>query len=166
MSYNKGQSQFGSLRGNMWAMIRQLLDAQGSINASDQLGSGGLQAIKATYDFSIDGGAIGTILLTNSQIIPANFIVLGGILFPITTFNSGGGATVAVGVGNGAQTAAIKAAAGFAGYVAGTPLVIIPVWSAGFFALTADSKVSITVATAALTAGKMAIHLVGVAAGE
>ena len=164
MSYNKGTGQFG--RGNMWAMIRQLLEAQGSINASDQSGAGGLQVIKGTYDFSVDGGAIGAILLASSPIIPAGFIILGGIIDPITTLNGGGGATVAVGVGSGAQAASLKVAAGFATYIGGTPLAMLPIWTSGFFKLTADSKLSITVAVAALTAGKMAVHVVGVPAGE
>lgn len=164
MSYNKGTGQFG--KGNMWAMIRQLLAGAGSINASDQSGAGGLQVIKGTYDFNVDGGAIGTILINQSPIIPVNFIVLGGILDPITTFNSGGGATVAVGIGSGANAAALKVAAGFAGYVGGTPLAMLPIWSGGFFKTAADAPLSITVAAAALTAGKMAIHIVGVPAGE
>jgi hypothetical protein len=164
MSYNKGIGQFG--KGNMWAMIRQLLSAQGSINASAQQGAGALQVAKGTYDFAVDGGAVGTIQLVSSPIIPANSIILGGILDPITTFNGGGGATVAVGIGTGASTAALKAAAGFATYVGGTPLVMLPVWSAAFFKLAADGKLSVTVAVAALTAGKMAIDIVYVPAGE
>lgn len=164
MSYNKGTGQFG--RGNMWAMIRQLLEGQGSTNPSDQSGSGGLQVLKATYDFAVDGGAIGTILLAASQIIPAGAIILGGIIDPITTLTSGGAATVAVGVGNGAQTAALKAAAAFGTYVGGTPLAMIPVWSAGFFKVAADGKISITIAAATVTGGKFAVHVVYVMAGE
>ena len=165
MPYNKGQGSFGVTKGNMFAMLRQLTEGQGSINEGDQYGAGGLQVIKATYDFSVDGGAIGTILLNQSLIVPADFVVLGGIINPITTLNGGGGATVAVGIGNGAQTAALKAAAGFATYVGGTSLAVIPVWSAGFFTLAADGKISITVAVAALTAGKLAINIVGLPYG-
>lgn len=166
MSYNKGQGSFGPQRGNMWAMLRQLTDSQGSMNASDQFGGGGLQVLKATYDFTIDGGAISTILLANSQVIPAGAIILGGIIDPITTLTSGGAATVAVGIGNGASAAALKAAAAMGTYVGGTPLAMIPVWSAGFFKLAADGKISITIAAATVTGGKFAIHICWVPAGE
>jgi len=165
MPYNKGQGSFGVTKGNMFAMLRQLTEGQGSINESDQFGAGGLQVIKATYDFAVDGGLVGTILLSQSLIVPADFVVLGGILNPITTFNGGGGATVAVGIGNGAQTAALKAATGFASYVGGTSLAVLPIFSSGFFTLAADGKISITVAVAALTAGKMAINIIGVPYG-
>jgi len=165
MPYNKGQGSFGVTKGNMFAMLRQLTEGQGSINEADQYGAGGLQVIKGTYDFAVDGGLVGTILLANSLIIPADFVVLGGIVAPITTLNGGGGATVAIGFGNGAQVASLKAAAGFATYAAGTPLTLIPAWSSAYVVVAADTKLSITVAVAALTAGKMAIHIVGVPYG-
>ena len=164
MSYNTGQSQFP--RGNMWAMLKKLVESQGANNASDQAGGGGLQVAKATYDFSVDGGAISTIQLFSSQVIPAGAIILGGIIDPITTLTSGGAATVAVGVGSGAQTAALKAAAAFGTYIGGTPLAMIPVWSAGFFKVAADGKISITIAAATVTGGKFAVHIVFVMAGE
>ena len=165
MSYNKGQGQF-SRRGNMWAMIRQLVESQGSINPGAQQGGGGLEVTKATYDFAVDGGAISTIQLFNSPILPAGTIILGGIIDPITTLTSGGAATVAVGVGSGAQTAAIKAAAAMGTYAGGTPLAMIPVWSAGFFTVAADGKLSVTIAAATVTGGKFAIHVVSVRSGE
>lgn len=165
MSYNKGQGQYGG-RGNMWAMIRQLLDSQGSNNASDQAGSGALQVVKATYDFTVDGGAIATIQPVNSPIIPAGAIILGGIIDPIVTPTSGGAATIAIGIGTGAQVAAIKAALAMGTYVAGTPLVMLPIWTSGFFKTTADGKITFTIATATVTAGKISVHIVYVMGGE
>ena len=162
MSYNKGQSQFG--QGNMWAMIRQLIAAQGSINPSDQSGAGALQEARATYDFSLDGGAIATILPVNSPIIPAGALVQGAIIYPITLPASGGAATIAIGVG--AQTAVIKGATGFATYVAGAQLVALPIWASGFFKVTTDAKISFTVAAATLTAGKIAVTIFYSMAGE
>lgn len=164
MSYNKGQGQFG--KGNIWAMQRQLIDGQGSINPSMQSGAGSLQTVKATYDFAVDGGAIGTILLAASKIIPAGAIVLGGIIDPITLPTSGGAATIAVGLGSGANAAALKAAAAFGTYIPGTPLAVLPVWSAGFFETALDQKISITIAAATVTGGKFAIHIVFVMSGE
>jgi hypothetical protein len=164
MSYTKGQSQFG--RGNMWAMIRSLLEGQGSINPGDQVGLGALQVAKATYDFTVDGGAIATIQPVSSPIIPAGAIVLGGIIHASVAPTSGGGATIAIGIGTGAQATAIKAATAIATYALNTPVVVIPVWSAGFFKTTADGKITFTIAAAALTAGKIDVHIVYVMGGE
>lgn len=164
MSYNKGQGQFG--KGNIWAMLRQLLEGQGSINPSMQSGAGSLQVLKATYDFAVDGGAIGTILLAASKIVPTGAIILGGIIDPITLPTSGGAATIAVGLGSGANAAGLKAAAAFGTYIPGTPLAVLPVWSAGFFETAADQKISVTIAGATVTAGKFAVHIVYVMSGE
>lgn len=159
MSYNKGQGQF-SRRGNMWAMIRQLVDAQSGINPSFQAGSAGAEVAKATYDFSVDGGAISTILLASSQIIPTGAIIFGGLIDIPVTLTSGGGATMAIGLGSGAQAAALKAATGFATYANGSILPLIPVWTAASaFIVAADTKISVTIAAAALTAGKVAVQI-------
>lgn len=157
MSYNTGQGQFGG-RGNMWAMIRSLMEGKGSINASMQKGLGALQVAKATYDFAVDGGAIGTITPVNSPLFPAGAIIMGGIIYPITLPTSAGGATIAIGFGSGGQAALIKGATAIATYVAGAPLVMLPVWASGFFKVTTEGKMTFTVATAALTAGKIAVH--------
>jgi hypothetical protein len=165
MSYNTGQSQFG--RGNIWAMIKKLVEGQASINASDQAGAGGYQLAKATYDFSVDGGAVGAIELASSIVIPANAIIMGGLIDGITLPTSGGAATIAVGLGTGAQAAALKAATAIASYTAGGLISIVPVWTAATAVkVTVDSKISITVATAALTVGKFAINIVYHMAGE
>jgi hypothetical protein len=161
MSYNKGTGQFG--RGNIWAMLRQLLDGQGSINPSDQAGSGALQTAKATFDVAVDGGAIGTILPVNSPIIPAGALVQSAIIYPIT-LPVGPGASIAIGVG--AQTAVIKGATVIATYVAGAQLVGLPIWASGFFKVTTDAKISFTVSGAVLTAGKIAVEIQYTMAGE
>lgn len=160
MSYNKGQGSFGSTRGNIWASLRQLIEGQGSINPSDQYGGGAAQLVKATYDFAVDGGGIGTIQLANSFLLPTGAIVFGGLIDGITLPTSGGGATIAIGLGAGAQAAALKAATAIATFAAGAVLPIIPVWTAASaFVVAADTKVSVTIATAALTAGKFSINL-------
>jgi hypothetical protein len=166
MPYNKGQGSFGVTKGNMFAMLRQLTEGQGSINEGDQYGAGGLQTIKSTWDFNVDGGAIGTILLNQSLIVPADFVVLGGVVNPIILPTTGGGATIAIGLGNGAQTAALKAATAVASYVVGTPLTLIPAWSSAFVVNALDAKISITIAAGTVTAGRLAIHIVGLMYGQ
>lgn len=160
MSYNKGQGSFGSTRGNMMSMLRQIVEGQGPMNPSDQSGAGAAGIIKATYDFAVDGGGIGTIQLAASLVIPTGAIIYGGLIDGITLPTSGGAATIAVGLGSGAQAAALKAATAIATYAAAALVPIIPVWTAASaFVVAADTKVSVTIATAALTAGKFSINL-------
>ncbi len=159
MSYNTGQGQFGG-RGNLWAMIRKLVEAQSANNPGDQFGAGGAQVAKATYDFSVDGGAIATFNLFSSPVIPAGAIIFGGLIDGITTLAGGGGATIAFGLGTGAQAAALKAATAFATFSAGSIVALIPVWTAASaFKVAADTKISATIAANTLTAGKLAIQI-------
>lgn len=126
-------------------------------------GNGGLGVIgnaKMTYDFAVDGGAISTITPSNSPIIPVNAIILGGTCDITTQLTSGGAATIALGLGAGAQVAALKAATAVASYVAGQ-LAIIPVFTAAtYYKATAAAALSLTIAAFALTAGKMDVNVV------
>lgn len=166
MSYSTGQGQF-SPRGNMWAMIRSLLEGKGAINAGAQRGAGALQEIKVTYDFSVDGGAVATITPKSSVLIPAGAVIFGGFIQGITLPTSGGGATIAIGLGSGAQVAALKAATAIATYVAGATVALIPVFTAASVVkAAADTFVTFTIATAALTAGKVQVTLYYYMQGE
>lgn len=124
-------------------------------------GLGNVGNAKATYDFAVDGGAIATITPTNSPTIPANAIILGGTIDVTTQLTSGGAATIGIGLGSGAQVAALKAAAtAVATYTVGQ-IAVIPVFTAAtYYKVTAAAQVTVTVAAFALTAGKMDINLV------
>lgn len=139
-----------------------------SLGAPVGLGTGGLTGgglgtvgnAKMTYDFASDGGAISTITPTNSPTVPLGAIILGGVIDITTTLTSGGSATIALGLGSGAQVAALKAATAVASYAAGTSLVIIPIFtSATYYKVTAAARLTLTVAVAALTAGRMDINV-------
>src|SRR5690606_39991422 len=54
-----------------------------------------VKAVRARYDFAVDGGAVGDIELA-SEAIPPNALVLGGVLEVDTALTSGGSATVGV----------------------------------------------------------------------
>lgn len=164
MSYSKGQSQFG--RGNIWASLRQLIEGQSAINPGDQVGAGAAQVAKVTYDFTVDGGAITTISPVSSMIIPAGAIIYGGLIDVIVA-PLGGGASVAIGLGSGAQAAALKAATAVGTYTIGAILALIPVWTAASAVkVAADTKVTFTVSGGALTAGKIAVEIYYHMAGE
>lgn len=117
--------------------------------------SGAIGVSRATYNFAIDGGAIGAIIPSISPVIPANAIVFGGIINVITA-PTGAGASIALGTSAGSSSTALKAATVIANY---TGLVaLVPVWSAGSsFKMSAAGQIQLTVSGAALTAGKMDI---------
>lgn len=116
----------------------------------DQLG--GSAAIM--YDFATNGGAIGTIELPLT--IPDNAVIIGAYVDVLTPPTSAGSATVALGLNTNTDVLAATAIASVTG-------VVVAKAQAAAFKLTAERKLKVTIATAALTAGKMAIclHWVG-----
>lgn len=164
MSYSVGQGQFG--KGNMWAMIKALLSGQGGINAGAQRGAGALQEVKVTYDVAVDGGAIATITPKSSVLIPAGAVIFGGFIQGIT-LPVGPGASIAIGLGSGAQAAALKAATVIATYAAGATVALIPVFTAASIVkAAADTFVTFTVSGAVLTAGKVQVTIYYYMQGE
>lgn len=126
-------------------------------------GNGGLGVTgnaKMTYDFAVDGGAIATITPTNSPTIPINAIILGGTIDITTQLTSGGAATIALGLGSGAQVASLKAATAVASWTVGQ-LALIPVFTAATYVkAAAATRLTLTVAAFALTAGKFDVNVV------
>jgi hypothetical protein len=116
--------------------------------------------LKLQYDFSKQGGVVGSIPLLNplngfQGTMPLNAVIVG-CLIDVITAPTGGGASIAITSG---QTAAdLKAATAVASY---TGLVAcIPVGSAATsIKLTADRLPAIVVSGGALTAGKFNVHI-------
>ena len=113
--------------------------------------------VKAVYDFSKVGGAIGAISLLGSDgkaiKVPANAIVTNVLVDVKTALTSGGSATVAIAVESAADLLAATAVASFslAALLAGKPVGT----AATAVKTTVERSVVATVAVAALTAGKM-----------
>jgi hypothetical protein len=149
--------------GNVYRNVGTLLSPVWLITNSPVVAIGGLGVLgnaKMTYNFAVDGGAIGVITPANSPTIPINAIILGGTVDVTTTLTSGGAATIALGLGSGAQAAALKAATAVASYAAGQ-VALTPVFTAATYVkATAAAKLTLSVATAALTAGRMDVNLV------
>ncbi|MFI5420767.1 MAG: hypothetical protein ACHQ1H_07335 [Nitrososphaerales archaeon] len=124
-----------------------------------------IQTAHAKYDFGVDGGVIGAILLASTVAIPANAIIVGATLNPTTALTSGGSATISVETTAGLTVGQIKAATAVASYsidalLNGTVTLAAPVKT------TAAGNIQITVAVAALTAGIMDIFVYYVLAGQ
>lgn len=131
----------------------------------------GLQVAEYIYDFAVDGGGTGEIVLStkdNKSAIPVGAIIEGVLLKVVTAFTSGGAATLAWGNGDDADgysgtaiaVASLTDNALFNGMDNGAALLwddtndhMIPVNVAD----ANDGKVSVTIGAAAMTAGKAII---------
>lgn len=112
------------------------------------------QILRAKYDFSISGGAVGAIQLLDENgkpaVIPSKCIITKVLVDVITAPTSGGAATIALGANTSTDIKAATAIASYTGIVACVPVET----AASAVKTTADRIVTATIATAALTAGK------------
>lgn len=121
-----------------------------------------LFAQEYVYDFAKQGGAVGFISLKGmgANALPSNAILTSAHFMVLTAFTSGGSATVAL--GDAAGGAKYKAATAYndSAYTANVP-VAVAIGLPGLVSSANIANVGITVATAALTGGKMRIVLQG-----
>lgn len=126
-------------------------------------GTRGLKEARGEYDFAVDGGAVSTITLrsassdSNGNDIPSGAIITGGYIEVDTAVTSGGSATIAV---NSEGAGDLQAAAAISGAPWSTTgrKAIVPVFTAATgVKTTARRNLAITIATAALTAGKFRV---------
>lgn len=130
-------------------------------------GAGDVHQFRARYDFGVDGGAVGTIVISDGQDkIPANAIILGGFVEVDTALTSGGSGTAAVQVE--AANDIVNAAA-----VSGAPWSttgrksVIPVFTGATTVKTTQARdISIVIGTAALTAGVFDVTLFWIDMGD
>jgi hypothetical protein len=132
-------------------------------NKAQKVGLGDLihqnkSAVLAIWNFAVQGGAIGDITLVDSDgnnvVLPNKAVVTNVLVDTITGVTSGGAGTIALkanAAGDLLGTTA-KTSVAAAGLVAGIPVGT----AATAVKMTADRTLKMTVATAALTAGKIA----------
>ena len=123
--------------------------------------NGGLEPCLRGYDFLYDfakhGGAISAITVGPKLIPPETIIVQG--MVRVVTAPVGVGATVALHL-VGADD--IMAATAITSLTLDALLDVVPVGTAATSILcTAATQLTVTIATTALTAGKIAVHLLG-----
>lgn len=116
----------------------------------------------ASYDFAVHGGAISTIEI-DGALLPRGSVVLPGRIVVFTAVTSGGSATVAVGTRNRVAGTDISTTNLLTATAIGTMGVagVNALNTAGVSLLstTDDATITITIATAALTAGKFDIYV-------
>lgn len=115
--------------------------------------STGVRVAHALYDVTIDGGASCT--PANSDTIPANAVVFGGVINSTAALTAAGAATLAVGTTAGSSSTSILAATGKA--TLSLDAVMAPSCVATPFKTSAAGKINVTIATGPLTAGQVEI---------
>lgn len=109
---------------------------------------------RATYSFAVNGGLVSTIPLFGALNIPNGAIIIGGgISIPVTVPASGGGATISVGLNTTTDLLAAAAISGAPWSTTGYKAIIPVFTAASAVVATAARDISITIGTAALTAG-------------
>jgi hypothetical protein len=113
---------------------------------------------RVRYDFAVLGGAVSTIPVVGTAIIPANAVILEAGVDVVTIPTSGGAATVAVQVEGAGDIIAAAAITGAPWSTTGRKSAIPQ--NFGTSARTTVARdVSVVVATAALTAGVFDVYL-------
>jgi hypothetical protein len=116
------------------------------------------------YDFAVDGGAASTITLRSAggsslgNTIPAGSVITGGYV-EVDTAVTGGAATVAVSVEGAGDTVAAAAISGAPWSTTGRKSIVPAFTGATTVKTTVARSITITIAAAALTAGKFRVVL-------
>lgn len=130
-------------------------------------GAGDVHQFRARYDFAVDGGAIGTIPISDGQDkIPANAVILGGFVEVDTAVTSGGAGTLAIQVESAGDIIAAAAVSGAPWSTTGRKSVIPVFTGATTVKTTAARDISAVIAAAALTAGVVDVTLFWVDMGD
>jgi len=147
----------------MSSTSQTLADEIKAVDGSSGLGN--LRMARAIYDFSVDGGAVSTITPKQTVALPNNAVIVGGTVNSTTACTSGGAATIAVGTSAGSSTTALLAATAVASFSLDAVINAVPVFATPV-KLTAKGDVTVTIATAALTAGVIEVTLFYFVAGN
>jgi hypothetical protein len=121
-------------------------------------GTARLKVASAEYDFAVDGGAIGTTTLRavdmSGGAVPSGAVVTSGYVDVLTAVTSGGAATVAVSLESASD---LLAPALQAALTTGRKSIIPAATGATSIKTTAARSLTVTIAVAALTAGKLRV---------
>jgi hypothetical protein len=115
------------------------------------LNAGGSRSESVLFDFSQDGGAVGTLSL--GRLLPLGAVVTEVIADEITNITSGGSATIKL-TCNSQDLIDATAIASFAGLT--KPALAS---SAAAIKISAEAELKLVIATAALTAGKLRLFV-------
>jgi hypothetical protein len=118
----------------------------------------GTKWMRGRYDFAVDGGAVSTITISDEN-IPANAIILGGVVEVDVAVTSGGSATLAIQVEAANDIVNAAAVSGAPWSTTGRKSVIPVFTGATTVKTTVARPIQVVIATAALTAGVVDVLL-------
>ncbi len=133
--------------------------AESDVLSSKNFGLGLLRTARAKYSFAVDGGLVSTITPVTNATIPDNAVIVGATINSTTAATSGGAATIAVGTSAGSSTTSLLGATGVASFTLDALLNGAATFAAPV-KLTAAGSITVTVATAALTAGVIEVSVI------
>lgn len=137
---------------------------ESKISAPGAYGLNVLRTAKAQYNFSADGGVVGTITPIFNATIPNDAIMVGGIVNSTSEVTSAGAATVSVGTSAGSSEASILGATAKGSFTLDAMLNSVATFAAPV-KMTAAGQITFTIATADLTAGVIeatVLYIVGI----
>lgn len=120
--------------------------------------------IRAVWDFTIQGGAVSTLLLLDDQgnpaVLPQGCVVSNVVIHTITGVTSGGAGTISLGLLSTVDLLAATAVTGLTAgsFVAGIPVGTAATWKGPVTAVN-GTNLTLSIATAALTAGRIYIFV-------
>lgn len=131
-----------------------------ALTSNTTVGNTAIQVCHATYSFAVDGGgAPGLITPASNCTIPANSVIYNEII-NWTTAGTGATNTTTIGTtGTGGGAAILQASTAVASLTGIVQGVIVPQTASGFKKITTAGAVTLTTATAALTAGVCEIYV-------
>jgi predicted RecA/RadA family phage recombinase len=116
----------------------------------------GLRVAHALYDYTVDQGA--TCTPANSDTIPANAVVHGGVINVTVAATAAGAATVAIGTTAGSAANSILTATAIASLT--LDAVLKTSCAATPFKMSVAGKINLTIATGPLTAGQIEVWVI------
>jgi predicted RecA/RadA family phage recombinase len=150
-----GLAEQAQLTGDTTVQVR----LTGSPGFSGQ--ASGVKVAHMLYSYAVDGGA--TCTPANSDTIPDNAVVFGGVVNATAAVTASGSATVAIGTAAGSSSGSILTATGKASL--GLDTVVVPTCVATPFKMTAAGQLDVTIATGPLTAGVIEAWVLYASAG-
>lgn len=123
-----------------------------------QVGLNTLAIGKAIYDFAVDGGAVATITPKKTFTLPKNAVVIGCTVNSTTAVLSAGASTMSIGTSAGSSATSLLAATGKA-TMSANALINGAATFAAPVKLTAQGDITVTIGTAAQTAGVVEVEV-------
>lgn len=125
-----------------------------------------VKVARGRYDFAVDGGAVGAIVISSTGQIPAGAYITGGFVQVDTAVTSGGSGTLAISVEGADDIVAAAAVSGAPWSTTGFKDIVPDSTGSTVVKTTAARSITATVATAALTAGVVDVVLYYVVLGD